>query len=30
MGREIMVGEGNLETVDCRSVHSGQLHGECC
>jgi len=30
MGREIVVVERNLETVDCRSVHNGQLHGECC
>ena len=30
MGREIMVGERNWETVDCRRVHSGDLHGEWC
>jgi len=30
MGREIFVGERNWETFDCRSVHSGELHGECC
>ena len=30
MGREILVGERNWETVDCRRVHSGELHGECC
>jgi len=29
MGREILVGERNWETVDCRRVHSGELHGEC-
>jgi len=28
MGREILVGERNWETVDCRRVHSGELHGE--
>ena len=28
--REIMVGERNWETVDCRRVHSGELHGEWC
>jgi len=30
MGREILVGESSWETVDCRSVHSGELHGEWC
>jgi len=30
MGREILVGEKNWETVDCRSVHSGELNGEWC
>jgi len=30
MGREIFVGERNCETIDCRKVHSGELHGECC
>jgi len=30
MGREILVGERNWGTVDCRRVHSGELHGECC
>jgi len=24
------VGERNLETVECRSVHSGELHVEWC
>jgi len=28
MGREIFVGERNWETVDCRSVHGGELHCE--
>ena len=28
--REILVGERNWETVDCRRVHSGELHGEWC
>jgi len=30
MGREILVGERNWESVYCNSVHSGQLHVECC
>jgi len=30
MGREILVSESNLETVDCGRVHSGELHGERC
>jgi len=30
MGREILVGERNCETVECRRVHSGELHGEWC
>jgi len=30
MGREILVSERNWETVDCRKVHSGELHGEWC
>ena len=30
MIRQILVGEGNWETVDCRSVHSGELHVEWC
>ena len=42
MGREILVGERNWETVECRRVHSsgltvdcmrvhsGELHGEWC
>jgi len=25
-----LVGERNWETVDCRRVHSGELHGEWC
>jgi len=28
--REIFVGERDWETVGCRRVHSGELHGECC
>jgi len=28
MGREILVSERNWETVDCRRVHSVELHGE--
>ena len=28
IGREIFVGERYWETVDCRSVHSEELHGE--
>jgi len=30
MGSVILVGERNWETVDCRRVHTGELHGECC
>jgi len=30
MEREILVGERNLEIVDCRRVHSVELHGEWC
>jgi len=30
MGRQVLVGESNWETVDCRRVHCGELHGECC
>jgi len=30
MGREKLVGVRNLETVDCRRVHSGELNGEWC
>jgi len=30
MGREILVGERDWETVDCRGVHSGELHGVWC
>jgi len=30
MEREIMVGERNWETVDCRRVHFGEMHGEWC
>jgi len=30
MGREKLVSEKNWERVDCRSVHSGELHGEWC
>jgi len=30
MGREILVGERNWETVECRRIHCGELHGECC
>jgi len=29
-GKEILVGERNWETVDCRRVHSRELHRECC
>jgi len=29
MGSVIFVGERNWGTVDCRRVHSGELHGEC-
>jgi len=28
MGREIIVGEKNWEFVECRRLHSGELHGE--
>jgi len=28
MGRQILVGERNWETVYCRRVHCGELHGE--
>jgi len=30
MGREILLGERNLERVECRRLHSGELHGERC
>jgi len=30
MGKEILVGERNWETVVCKRVHSGELHVECC
>jgi len=30
MAREILVGERNWETVECRRVYSGELHGEWC
>jgi len=30
MGSEIYVGESNWETVDCRMVHSVEMHGEWC
>jgi len=30
MKREILVDERNWERVDCRRVHSGELHGELC
>jgi len=30
MGREIFVAERNWETIDCRRLHSGELHGEWC
>jgi len=30
MGREVLVGERNWETVDCKRVHSVELHGEWC
>jgi len=30
MGREILVGERNWKTVDCRRVHSGELHRDWC
>ena len=29
MGREILVGERNWETVDCRRVHSRELSFDC-
>ena len=28
--REIFVAERNWETVDCRKLHSGELHDQCC
>jgi len=28
MGRELLVGDRNWETVDCRRVQSGELHCE--
>jgi len=28
--REIFVVERNWETVDCRRLHSGELHEQCC
>ena len=30
MGRVILVCERNWERADCRRVHSGELHDECC
>jgi len=30
MGMEILVGDRNRERVECRRVHSGELHGEWC
>jgi len=30
MGREILAGESNWETVDCRRVYCGDLHGDWC
>jgi len=30
MGREILVGERNWETVESRRVHCGELRGEWC
>jgi len=30
MEREVLVCEMNWERVDCRRVHSGELHGEWC
>jgi len=30
MGRTILVGERNWETVDCRRVNSRELHDEWC
>jgi len=30
MGRELLVSESNLETVDCERVYSGVLHVEWC
>ena len=28
--REIFVAERNWETVECRRLHSGELHDQCC
>jgi len=28
--REMFVVERNWETVDCRRLHSGELHEQCC
>jgi len=30
MGREILVGERNWETIKCRTFHSGEIHVEWC
>jgi len=30
MGRVTLVGQWNSETVACRRVHSGELHGDWC
>jgi len=30
MGSEMIVGERNWETVDCRRVYSGEQPGDCC
>jgi len=30
MGRDILVGERNCETVDCKRMNSMELHGEWC
>ena len=30
MVKEMFVGERNWETVDCKRVNSGELHGERC
>jgi len=30
MGRKIYLCEMYWETIDCRTVHSGELHIECC
>jgi len=30
MGKEILVGERNCETFDCRREHCGELHVEWC